>query len=225
MSTNKSILKDPLQSLPDEMFTHTLSFLPPSGVAISSAVSREWRRLNLSAPLLHNEVDLSDPKWKLPRGYADERRKAEMDLFNSHFSRLSSLSLNRLVKVSLNLSSFVKDFVFNVYGDTEGEPLLDEVIWKLSNSTSTLKDISINLRRACPHEGGDYTWHLSCPQEDETNFILIDLLAYFDNLPNLEKIKFYVPSCIESGRGYAWFKTFHSGGWRFLSLACQRGSF
>lgn len=81
--------------LTTEIFQHVHSFLPPSSIATSTAVNREWRSTLLSTSTLHMEIDLS----KLNGTF-------EMKRILGHFVRLANLSNHSLVRVNLNLSSF-----------------------------------------------------------------------------------------------------------------------
>lgn len=90
---------DPMLALPSELFSQLLSFLPPQGIAASSAICRQWRASITSNPFLHRDIDLTG------MGLG-----SEMEDVIRHFSRLSSLALHQVVKVSVDLSSFWEDF-------------------------------------------------------------------------------------------------------------------
>lgn len=103
MNTNSSTLtlKDPLEELPEEIFSLALSFLPPCSIAYTTALSRKWRTIVHSHKALHREVDLS------------VLGKDQIIAISRHFPRLSALSSNTLVKVTLNMTSFWQEWVEN----------------------------------------------------------------------------------------------------------------
>lgn len=84
-------VKDLILALPSELFSHSLSFLPPASIAASSAICRSWRTSVLSNSFLHNEVGLS----KMGRG-------SQPDKVVEHLSRISALARFKLVNVSLD---------------------------------------------------------------------------------------------------------------------------
>lgn len=90
--------QDPIGLVPNEIFSHLLSHLPPSSLAQSNAVSHEWRTSILSNPTLHQIMDLSNLS-----GRKDSHRVIY------HFIRLSSLSLHRIANLSLNLTPFFQN--------------------------------------------------------------------------------------------------------------------
>lgn len=49
--------RDPDAVLPSELFSKALDFLPPSSIATSSAIPKDWRMTVNSNPLLHREID------------------------------------------------------------------------------------------------------------------------------------------------------------------------
>lgn len=146
-STNNDNLKDPAEELPFELFSHSLSFLPPQSIAISSALSQKWRSTINSSPALHNEIDLLS--W--------EQEESIPILF--HFNRVSALSLDRLVKVSLNLTSFWED---TIKQEPQGLSTLESLnsnistfdifLLTLEKSKQNLKEISVFIRY---HQGLD----------------------------------------------------------------------
>lgn len=138
MNSNPINLNDPIDKLPLEVFSHALSFLPPSSLAHSSAVCT-WRQTILSNPILHQVVDLIS-------------MKEEEDLLPilSHFSRLSSLSFNRLTKVSLNLFPFYMESALQSMNSSENhsfEPdhTLMDLLSILHKSEDTLKELNLTF--------------------------------------------------------------------------------
>lgn len=59
MEANNIIQKDPLQVLPLEMFSHALSFIPPTSRVVATTICRPWRDSFLSNSTLHTELDPS----------------------------------------------------------------------------------------------------------------------------------------------------------------------
>lgn len=119
---------DPIQELPNEMFSSILSFLPPSSIAHSSAASRLWRSTILSNPTLHQEIDLTSMLANLPILY--------------HYSRLSSLALNQVVKLSLNLTPFYNEFSQNLEQEDRSFSGLDVLLSMIQNSKETMKELN-----------------------------------------------------------------------------------
>jgi len=88
-------LKDPTLFLPPKLLSHLLSSLSPQGLAMTNVLSRKWRRIVLSDPALHTEIDLA--------GF--EAYAGVKDLVQT-FQRLSSLSRHKAVKIIRDLSGF-----------------------------------------------------------------------------------------------------------------------
>lgn len=92
-------LQDPLNFIPDESFCSILSFLSPISIAIASAVCKKWRKFIRFDSVNHRYIDL---------GRLDQHSEAE-DVID-HLDRLSSLALDKVVTLGLNLSCFYKGF-------------------------------------------------------------------------------------------------------------------
>lgn len=131
-SSNQLRPIDPIEALPQEMLSRVFFFLPPSSIATSSALNKVWRNSILSNPVLHQGIDLT----KLNR---DE----DMTNILYHFSRLSSLASNRLVKVSLNLTAFWNEFVEAALSNNKRILLFDVFLNLLRNSRESLKELSV----------------------------------------------------------------------------------
>ena len=93
------IRKDPVEALPDEIFSYLLSSLPPTSIARLGVISQSWRQSILPSPILFRDLDLSSPG-----------NSSKIYLLRD-FQRLSSLFLNQLVKVTLNLNHFFEEFL------------------------------------------------------------------------------------------------------------------
>lgn len=125
---------DSISVLLPELFPHLLSFLPPSGVATSSAVSRDWRTLINSDFSLHQEIDLSN----LGLG-------SNPDQITNHLQRLSALAHQRVIKLSLNLSSYWLVMVeLPQTGDLESGPSL-MLLYQTSRPLRTIKRVKVKI--------------------------------------------------------------------------------
>lgn len=165
--------QDPIQELPNEMFTSILSLLPPSSIAHSSAASRSWRASILSSPRLYQEIDLT-------------KLKEDQDLLpiTYHFVRLSFLSLNRLTKVSLNMTPFLRRWIENEYdGPAQRFKADDIILTTLQQSQRTLREITLLL------DGPGWSW------ESEIDILpfLLQLLRSMSNLTSLKSIWLEAP--------------------------------
>lgn len=126
-------LVDPISLVPNEIATKFLSFLSPSSIATSSAVSLKWRTFIHSNSTLHKDIDLtkmgldSDPEQLL-----------------LHLNRLSSLALNRVVRMSLNISSIFKLFEFDPKG--VGFKTLFQLSKALQNSRDSIQEIYLVIK-------------------------------------------------------------------------------
>lgn len=123
---------DPIQELPNEMFSSILSFLPPSSIAHSSAASRLWRNTILSSPTLHQEIDLTSMS-------SDE----DLLLVVGHFVRLSSLALNQIVRLSLNLNPFLHEFQEGVEVSNQRMSAFDILLTALDQPKRSIKEIHL----------------------------------------------------------------------------------
>lgn len=141
-------LRHPNGALPSDLFGYLLSFLPLASIATSSAISREWRTTVNSSLLLHREID-----------FLHLGSEAQMEDIIQNFNRISSLSLNRLLRVSFNLSSFIKKlkvkkrrgFQLSSF-DPLAEPEPEEgtlgfsrLLHLLLNSEMTLLEVSLEI--------------------------------------------------------------------------------
>jgi len=122
-------------ALPSELFSQLLSFLPPQGIAASSAICRQWRASITSNPVLHRDIDLTG------MGLG-----SEMEDVIRHFSRLSSLALHQVVKVSVDLSSFWEDFERIPIEEKDWERTgFNRLLQLLLDSRRTLREISFKI--------------------------------------------------------------------------------
>lgn len=129
MNTKKyDNLKDPLEMLPEELVSHSLSFLPPRSIPSTAALSRSWRLVVNSNPSLHREVDLSH------MNQADDLLSVVYA-----FNHLSSLALGNLVRISLNLTCF---FGFEA---SQNSRLTTFDILSLSKASHSLKELSLAI--------------------------------------------------------------------------------
>lgn len=160
-------LVDPKDGLLPELFAHSLSFLPPTSIASSNAVDKSWRNIILANPILHQEIDL----LRLGEG-------SNIDQVIDHFARLSALALQKLVKVSLNLSCFWDDFEENHKGKGPASTGLSLLFQILLNSNETIRELNIEI---------DVTTF-----EDSSPLLLI-LLKQLPLFTNLRKIEIEAP--------------------------------
>jgi hypothetical protein len=125
---------DPNEKLPLEIFVSTLSLLPPSSIAQASVTSREWRRDILSSPSLHREIDLTSMS-----SFQD------LSLIVKHFNRISTLSHNRVIKVSLHMTPFFLEFEKYLYQEFKRFVALDLLLENLRQSKETVKELNFEL--------------------------------------------------------------------------------
>lgn len=173
INDNDNENQDPIQELPNEMFTSILSHLPPSSIALSSAASRPWRDHILSDPRLHQEIDLT-------------KLKEDQDLLpiTYHFVRLSFLSLNRLTKVSLNMTPFLKKWIENEHdGPSQRFEAYDILLTTLQQSQKTLKEITLLL------DGPGWSWN----SDIDILPFLLQLLRSISNFNSLKSIWLEAP--------------------------------
>lgn len=128
MDNSNEHLKDPLEELPNELFAHSLSFLPPQSIANTTALSKRWRSTVHSHQSLHREVDLS--------GFLE----APAILY--HLTHLSFLASHSLVKVSLNLGSFFNDWE---KGGDRTISTVDTLFEILKQSKASILEFSLRL--------------------------------------------------------------------------------
>lgn len=184
----QSSLRDPTTAPPSETFCQLLSSLPPSSIATSIAVSTNWRNLVHANLNLHREVDLS----KVNSCYQTMQ----------HFNRISSLALDRLLKVSLNLSSFWEPEWWRHDRYEDKGPAIDLLMNALSRSRETLRDVSLELETEHEHD-----WEVA--SRNGLPF-LSPVLEKLFALKDLDKISIIAPTYIwiKAGTSIPGFKSF-----------------
>jgi len=125
----ESCLSDPFLAIPSELFCQLLSFLEHPSIATSTAVSTDWRRVVHSDSTLFREIVLSN------LGVDSDPEEVLL-----HLERLSTLALNQVAKVSLNLSSFFKRF------ETDSKGAGFKTIFQFSSALQVSKH---SLREIC----------------------------------------------------------------------------
>lgn len=171
MNSNNNQI-DPIELVPNELFCQSLSFLRPSSIATSSAVSAKWRAVIQADSTLHQEIDLlkmsidSDP-----------------DQIILHLNRLSSLALNQVMRLSLDVSSFFK--TLHLQGQGVAFKQIFNLSASLQKSKHTLRDLSLVLR---VEKDEDPFWNDGPPQPELVPFLLMLLrsLKFFSRLINVQ---------------------------------------
>lgn len=164
-------LKDPLEELPNELFAHSLSFLPPQSIATTTALSKRWRSTIHSNSTLHREVDLS--KWK----------EVKPKVIFRTFVRLSSLALDHLVKVSFNLQPFFDDWLLHYETDKFAGRWLFDVL----SLSRTLKEISLKFIQ-------------EDDRDDPIPFVLL-IISRLKEFPKLVQVTIDAPVHLQLGIG------------------------
>lgn len=131
-------LVDPLRFVPNETFSKLISFLPPSSIANSSATCTKWREVINSDTTLHREIDLSKMGVQ-----------SNPDRIILHLNRLSSLALNQVVKISLDLSSFFEAFEADPRG--LGFMNIFHLTKALQQTKDTLRELAFQVHLRDPH--------------------------------------------------------------------------
>lgn len=171
------IRKDPVEALPDEIFSYLLSSLPPTSIARLGVISQSWRQSILPSPILFRDLDLSSP------GNSSKIYRLLHD-----FQRLSSLFLNQLVKVTLNLYHFFEEFLQE---DREKTMIgLDCLFDILQRSRETLGEISFLVS----------TPSLS-PRSPSADPLALYLMNRLQDFPNLKRIPMNLPTVLELKAG------------------------
>lgn len=168
---------NPIVVLPSELFSRLFHFLPLSATGTSTAINRQWRQAILSNSTLHTEVDLTK--------FTGESHVAPVFY---HLTRLGSLSLNKLVKVFLNLNAFYEEF--RLQKDSSRAVGLEYLFLVLSNSKETLRTLSVEIQTTRMTTKDRLLFHDWIPP-----FLLV--LAYqFPVLPNLKTTQVRSPYAV-----------------------------
>lgn len=183
MNTIDINLKDPISILPNEVLSHSLSFLPPSSIARTTAISRQWRATVHSIQSLHREIDLSN----LQEGSEEEGFEILI-----HFTRLSTLSSHTLVKISLNLTSFYNEWR---QIDDNGLAHLDVFFNTLNQSQRSLKQVSFQLVSS-PQRADDFD-----PIDDHSLLFLLRVIRELQDYVILESVTIdaNIPMTLKAG--------------------------
>jgi len=215
--------EDPHQALLPELFSHVLYLLPPTSRANPNVVSRARRTEFLSNHSLQNEIDLSrlnlhhllsssSTELKL-----DERFLAAADILLHHYDRLSSLTSNRVVKLTIDLASFWRDFRTQPWGSAR----LSHFLTSLRKSEPSLREISITLIHLRTQDldweqrdveeaemEGEIGWEgefavvwRSLRESPAFDSMLVPLLEQICSFRNLERIWMKAPSVVSLKAG------------------------
>lgn len=171
MTNNSQKLQDPLNFIPDETFCSILSFLSPHSIAIASAVCRKWRKVIQSDSVIHRDIDLV---------YLDQHNEAENVI--NHLDRLSSLALDKVATLDLNLSCFYKGF--QAHSKDVGFKNLFDLASVLMRSEKTLKEIAILVSKWPSPE--------TIMQLDPGSFLLL-LVKHFKSFESLDTLTLQAP--------------------------------